>query len=63
MKQGRGGSYEGYYKVRQSPKPYPLTDQQKKVRNAGREVGKECKGKTGADFRECRADVMTKHFG
>ena len=63
MKQGRGGSYEGYFKMRDSPKDYPITPQQKKVRDAGREVGKECKGKIGADFKECRSDIMTKHFG
>ena len=62
-KKGRGGSYAGWTKQRHAPSGYTRTAQQKKVAEAGREVGVECKGKTGATFKTCRSDVMRKHFG
>lgn len=61
-KKGRGGSYAGWTKQRHAPSSYAMTDQQKKVRAAGRDVGKKCGGKTGSDFTQCRADVMEDHF-
>lgn len=62
-KKGRGGSYAGWTKQRHAPSAYTRTTAQKKVAEAGREMGKECKGKTGSAFKECRSDVMRKHFG
>lgn len=62
-KKGRGGSYAGWTKQRRAPSSYAMTPQQKKVRDAGRDVGKECKDKKGSDYTECRTDVMRKHFG
>ena len=61
-KKGRGGSYSGWKKERHAPRSYPITPQQKKVREAGRDVGKTCKGKSGSAFTECRTEVMEKHF-
>jgi len=57
------GSYGGWTKHRQAPSKYVKTAQQKAVAEAGREVGKVCKGKEGTAFKECRHDVMHKHFG
>jgi len=57
------GSYGAYVKRRKAPKTYSTTAQQKKVAQAGREVGAKCKGKTGGEFRKCRAEVMTGIFG
>jgi hypothetical protein len=54
MKPGGGGSYRGYLYARAAPSPYPTTDQQKRIGDKGRRVGKECAGKTGSAFRECR---------
>lgn len=48
------GSYGGWVKMRKPPRRYPTTSQQKKIGEGGRRMGKECKGKTGAAFRECR---------
>jgi hypothetical protein len=62
-KKGRGGSYAGWKKERHAPSSYAVTSQQKKVRDAGRDVGATCKGKKGSAFKECRSDVMRKHFG
>ncbi len=47
------GSYGGYVKFRRPPSAYPTTAQQKKIGEGGRAMGAECKGKTGAVFREC----------
>ena len=57
------GSYGGWVKPRRSVGKYAKTAQQKRVADAGREVGTECKGKTGSAFKTCRHDVMKKHFG
>jgi len=54
VKPGAGGSYRGYMYMRAAPKSYPTTAQQKKIGDGGRRMGKECAGKTGAAFRECR---------
>jgi hypothetical protein len=48
------GSYGGYVKMRRPPKAYPTTAQQRKIGEGGRAMGLECKGKSGAAFRECR---------
>ena len=50
---GWPGSYWAYTYVRAAPKPYPKTAQQKKIGEKGRCVARECKGKTGAAFKEC----------
>ena len=56
-KKGRGGSYSGWKKERHAPKSYAITEQQKLVRAAGRDVGKTCRGKKGSEFTECRSDL------
>lgn len=61
-KKGKGGSYAGWTKAREAPSKYAKTPQQKKVAAAGRAVGKECKGKVGSAFKECRIDVLAEHF-
>ncbi|MGI0150182.1 MAG: hypothetical protein ACREDF_11710 [Thermoplasmata archaeon] len=57
------GSYGGYYRQRRAPSSYPTTPQQRKVGQAGREVGKQCKGKKGSDFFRCRHDAIAGVFG
>jgi len=57
-KAGGGGSYRGYKYERAAPSNYPTTAQQRKIGNAGREVGKQCKGKVGADFKACKHEVL-----
>jgi len=52
------GSYGGWVKLRKAPSRYPTTAQQKKIGEGGRKMGKECKGKTGASFRECRHQII-----
>lgn len=52
------GSYYLYTYVRAPPKPYPTTAQQKKIGEKGRCVRRECRGKTGPDFFECRAKCV-----
>lgn len=52
------GSYGGWVKMRKPPKAYPTTAQQKKIGAGGRKMGVECKGKTGAEFRECRHKII-----
>lgn len=52
------GSYGGYYKERKAPKAYPTTSQQHRIGEAGRSVGKECRGKVGSDFYQCRSGVL-----
>ncbi len=63
VKPGNGGSYRGYQYERAAPKAYKKTSGQKKVGEAGRKVGTDCKGKTGATFSQCRHDVMVSIFG
>jgi len=52
------GSYGGYFKQRKAPRAYPTTGQQRRIGDAGREVGKQCKGKTGSSWFECRSQVL-----
>jgi len=52
------GSYGGWVKFRKAPSSYPTTPQQKKIGDGGRRMGKECAGKTGATFRECRHTAL-----
>lgn len=54
VKPGAGGSYRSYIYVRAAPAAYPTTSQQKAIGDKGRCVGRECKGKTGSAFKECR---------
>lgn len=54
------GSYGGYIKMRKPPSAYPTTAQQRKIGEGGREMGKNCKGKTGAAFRECRHQYVAR---
>jgi len=54
------GGYKGYTYFRDAPDSYPKTAQQTKVGEAGRLIGKECKGKHGADFTACRHEVFKK---
>jgi hypothetical protein len=62
-KAGAGGSYRGYKYERAAPMAYPTTAKQAAIGNAGREVGKTCKGKKGAEFKACRHGVMAAKFG
>ena len=55
------GGYKGYVKVRAETRKYKKTPQQMKIAAAGREAAKECKGKHGSEFKECRTDIMQKH--
>jgi len=48
------GSYRDYTYVRAPPAEYPTTKQQKAIGDKGRCVRKECTGKTGPAFFECR---------
>ena len=57
MKPGAGGSYRGYLYARAAPKDYGTTAHQKEIGNRGRQMTK-CKGKKGADFRQCRHEVV-----
>lgn len=52
---GFPGSYGGYMYLRPAPKSYPKTRQQAVIGERGRTIGRECKGKKGADFKACRA--------
>jgi len=52
------GSYGGWVKMRKPPRSYPTTAQQRAIGNKGRQMGKECKGKSGADFRDCRHKIL-----
>jgi hypothetical protein len=55
------GSYGGYVKMRLPPKAYSTTSIQHSIGEGGRKMGAACKGKTGAQFRECRhANVYHK---
>ena len=56
MKQGR------WIKERKKIKDYPKTEHQEKIAEAGKEIGLECTGKTGDDFRACRCNVLAKYF-
>jgi len=57
------GGYKGYTYFRDAPDEYPKTPQQRKVAEAGRRIGKECKGKHGADYTSCRAEILASIFG
>ena len=56
------GSYGGWVKPRRTPSNYPKTVQQRKVADAGRAVGAECRGKKGAEFRTCRHKILAEQF-
>ena len=47
---------------RRRPALYPKTEQQKRLGEAGRAVGLECRGKTGSEFFRCRAEVLRRFF-
>jgi len=53
------GSYGKYVLIRSAPRSYPKTSQQARIGEAGRAVGKECKGKTGSAFYECRSQALS----
>mgnify|MGYP001595139260 FL=1 len=57
------GSYGGYLRERKPPSGYATTSQQKKIGEAGRAVGKECKGRTGGEWYNCRHGVLRGMFG
>ncbi len=56
--------YDGKWKkIRKRPKsPEVLTSQQEKIKDAGKEVKRECTGKEGSEFQSCRSTVMEKVF-
>lgn len=47
-----------WMKLRKEISEYPVTNQQRKVRVAGKTVGAVCKGKKGKEFVKCRVDVL-----
>ena len=51
-----------WVKVRKPPSEYPETEQQKKIKVAGKVVGLVCKGKKKKDFVQCRHDVLACVF-
>ena len=57
------GSYGDYVYERAAPKSYKTTGQQKRIGDAGREVGAKCTGKKGSEFKRCRHEVMKDIFG
>jgi hypothetical protein len=57
-KPGAGGSYRGYKYERAAPKDYQTTAHQKDIGSKGRAMGVKCKGKKGADFKQCRHEVL-----
>jgi len=52
-----------WLKIRKDIREYPQTEQQKKVKVAGKVVGLLCKGKKGQEFRTCRVEVLQCLFG
>lgn len=52
-----------WMKLRKEISEYPITDQQRKVRIAGKTVSVACKGKKGKDFVKCRIDTLQCVFG
>ena len=49
-------------KIRKDPSEYPETEQQKKIRVAGKVVGSVCRGKKKKDFFQCRHEVLACVF-
>jgi len=47
-----------WLKIRKEIRDYPRTEQQRKVKVAGKTVGLVCKGKKGKEFVACRVDVL-----
>jgi hypothetical protein len=47
-----------WLKIRKQIRDYPETEQQRKVKVAGKVVGLVCKGKKGQEFRSCRTEVL-----
>ncbi len=56
------GSYGGWIRERRPPSAYPDTAWQRAIADAGRDVGKACRGKRGSEWYECRSNVMRKEF-
>jgi len=56
MKQGR------WLKVRKEVSPYPDTEQQKKIAEAGKRIAEDCTGKKGKEFQLCRSEVLQEMF-
>lgn len=56
MKMGQGGSYQGYYKLRNPINK--VSSAQRAQRAKFRSAAIECSGKKQADFRDC----MSKHL-
>lgn len=52
-----------WIKPRKPLSNYPATEQQKKIREAGKKIGEECAGKKGTEFNICRTEVLEEFFG
>jgi len=51
-----------WVKTRKPVSPYPQTEQQQKIAEAGRKISEECTGKEGAEFKLCRSRVLHEIF-
>ena len=51
-----------WIKERRKLKDYPETEQQKKIRETGKEIKEKCTGLKGEDFGKCRIEVLDKVF-
>jgi len=52
-----------WIKERKRPRPYPKTEQQKKIAEIGRKIKELCTGLKGGEFRSCRRKILEEHFG
>lgn len=51
-----------WIKERKEISEYPETEQQKKIAEAGKEIGKKCTGLKDKDFSLCRCTILEKFF-
>lgn len=51
-----------WIKERKIPKTYPITEQQSKMAEVGKAIGKKCKGLKKKEFYNCRRKVLDKKF-
>lgn len=49
-------------KERKPISPYPKTEQQRKVAEAGRKIAEECTGLRGREFYLCRSGILREIF-
>ena len=51
-----------WLKERKPISPYPATEHQKKIAEAGKKISEECTGKKGSEFKLCRYEVLKEIF-